>query len=276
MRVLRGQLGMVTLLVSLAAGQSSTPDLVLLKDVVVTDINGRAKIELVLSAPVEPSTSIATQPDRLIIDLPNTIDASNLPKMQIRSGGVRTLEIVHQLDPERTKIVIEVDRALEYEVNTADNHISLNFSPAARSADGALVAAKRGVLTGIFHHDKDSQPALTEMAKTTPAAATGGSLAGRQISQPPTSGTVQKSPTMPSQSPVSEQGSVARAPSPASPVAPVADSQETAQQKPALPSAAPLQQSDSSTHAVTLAPQVAAVQPVPNVPSKPGREAGVG
>ncbi|HET8824647.1 MAG TPA: AMIN domain-containing protein, partial [Terriglobales bacterium] len=94
MKVLVRQLGIWLLLASCAAAQDSATDLVVLRDILVSENSGRPQIELVLTAPVEPSTTTAVNPNRLIIELPNTIDGSNLPKMQVKSGGVRTIEIV--------------------------------------------------------------------------------------------------------------------------------------------------------------------------------------
>jgi hypothetical protein len=163
---------------------------------------------LVLTAPVEPSTSTATNPNRLIIELPNTVDGSNLTKMQIKSGGVRTIEIVHSLsDPTRTRIVLELDHPLDYNVSATDEHLSFGLMPMGKGSDGAFTAAKRGTLTGIFHREKDSQGGQTESARTVPAAATGGTLAGRQMSQPPTSGNVRKAPKMPTQGTVAQSAS---------------------------------------------------------------------
>lgn len=198
MRAIQRQFGWALLLLACsAAAQDSATDLVVLRDILVSENNGRPQIELVLTAPVEPSTSTATNPNRLIIELPNTIDGSNLPKMQVKSGGVRTIEIVHSLsDPTRTRIVVELDHPWDYSVSATDEHISFVLMPVGKGSDGALTAAKRGTLTGIFHREKDSQGGKTESAHNTPPAGTGGSLAGRQMSQPPTSGGVQKAPNM--------------------------------------------------------------------------------
>lgn len=201
MKAIQRQLGLALLLLtSCAAAQDSAPDLVVLRDIIVSQNSGRPQIELVLTAPVEPSTSTAVNPNRLIIALPNTVDGSNLPKMQVKSGGIRTIEIVHSLtDPTRTKIVVELDHPLDYSVSATDEHISFVLMPVGKGSDGALTAAKRGTLTGIFHREKDVPGVQVESAHSTPAAATGGTLAGRQISQPPTSGSVQRAPNMPAQ-----------------------------------------------------------------------------
>jgi len=211
MRAIQRQFGWALLLLaSGAAAQDSATDLVVLRDILVSENSGRPQIELVLTAPVQPSTSTAVNPNRLIIELPNTIDGSNLPKMQIKAGGVRTIEIVHSLtDPTRTRIVVEMDHPLDYSVSATDEHISFVLMPVGRSSDGALTAAKRGTLTGIFHHEKDVPGVQVESAHSTPAAATGGSLAGGQISQPPTSGSVQKAPKMPQEGSVASQSRAA-------------------------------------------------------------------
>lgn len=210
MKVLVRQLGIWLLLASCAAAQDSATDLVVLRDILVSENSGRPQIELVLTAPVEPSTTTAVNPNRLIIELPNTIDGSNLPKMQVKSGGVRTIEIVHSLsDPTRTRIVVELDHPLDYNVTATDERLSFVLMPVGKGSDGALTAAKRGTLTGIFHREKDSLGGQTQSAHNAPPAGTGGTLAGRQISQPPTSGTVQKAPNMPSQRTVASQSNSA-------------------------------------------------------------------
>ena len=210
MKAIQRQLGLalLLLLVSCAAAQDSATDLVVLRDILVSENSGRPQIELVLTAPVEPSTSTAVNPNRLIIELPNTIDGSNLPKMQVKSGGVRTIEIMHSLsDPTRTRIVVELDHPLDYSVSATDERLSFVLMPVGKGSDGAVTAAKRGTLTGIFHREKDTPGVQVESAHNAPAAATGGTLVGRQISQPPTSGSVQKAPNMPSQGGISGQTS---------------------------------------------------------------------
>ena len=253
------------LLASCAAAQDSATDLVVLRDILVSENSGRPQIELVLTAPVEPATSTAANPDRLIIELPNTIDGSNLPKMQIKSGGVRTIEIVHSLtDPTRTKIVVELDHPLDYSVSAADEHISFVLMPVGKGSDGALTAAKRGTLTGIFHREKDVPGTQVESAHNTPAAATGGNLAGRQISQPPTSGAVQKAPTMPSQGSVSGQASAA------SDHASANLSFPSVTQKPAPappPNASALQSPSSESVAAIASPSAAAISPTASTPA---------
>src|SRR5690242_11444350 len=110
MKALRRHLGMLLLLSVCAVAQDLRPDVVVLKDILVSDRNGHTQIELVTSAQVEANTSIATQPDRLVIELPGTVDGTNLPKLQIKSGGVRSVEIVHTpILPDRVRIVVELD-----------------------------------------------------------------------------------------------------------------------------------------------------------------------
>ena len=184
---------MFLLLAYCAAAQDAAAPVVL-KDILVSEDQGHPRIELVLTAAIEASTSVASHPERLIIDLPNTIDGTNLPKMKVNSGGVRTIEILHSFtDSEHTRIVIELDRSLTYDVATADAHISFTFRPGSGAGpDGAVTAAKRGTLTGIFHRDKNVSVTQTETAQNTAAAAAGGALAGRQLSQPSSSGNIEK------------------------------------------------------------------------------------
>src|SRR5512140_1793263 len=99
MRAIVRQFGLLLLLGTCAVAQNPASDLVVLRDILVSENNGHPQIQLVLSAPVEASTSVAKNPDRLIIELPNTIDGSNLPKMQVKSGGLRTLEITRSQIP---------------------------------------------------------------------------------------------------------------------------------------------------------------------------------
>src|SRR6185312_6120186 len=194
MKGLKKYIGAILLLAGCVAAQDS--DVVVLKDILVSDRNGRTQVELVTSAPVEVSTSTATHPDRLIIDLPNTVDGTNLPKMLVKTNGVRSVEIARTpILPDRTRIVVELDKPFACQLSTEDEHISLVFRPSdgGRGSQGAVAAAKEGKLTGIFHGDKGEQPSYVErVEKKTPPAATGGTLAGRQLSEPVTTSTEKK------------------------------------------------------------------------------------
>jgi AMIN domain-containing protein len=256
MKGLQKYIGAILLLAGCVAAQDS--DVVVLKDIVVSDRNGRTQVELVTSAPVEVSTSTATHPDRLIIDLPNTVDGTNLPKMLVKTNGVRSVEIARTpILPDRTRIVVELDKPFACQLSTEDEHISLVFRPSdgGRGSQGAVAAAKEGKLTGIFHGAKGEQPSYVERVENkTPPAATGGTLAGRQLSEPVTTSTEKKTtPAVRAQNGTGPGGTVA--PSGAT-LAPLLGASATAQSGPAS------HPGTASTSAVT--PQANGSVPAPN------------
>src|SRR5262249_49571212 len=89
MKGVRRHLGVAAILVSWAAAQG--PGTIELEGIRSVGDQGGVSVEIHLSGRVEPSIEKATQPDRLIVVLPNTVPGSEQKRLPVNLNGVRAL-----------------------------------------------------------------------------------------------------------------------------------------------------------------------------------------
>lgn len=160
------KVAMVLLLVSGCIGQTSSPTAVIVTSVVVSKQGQDIHVEIALSGPVKPSVSTAAKPDRLIIDLPNTVPGLKQPAIAVNSGGVRSVRMaLNSATPPITRVVVELKKAQPYVVTPDANRILVTVSPAPDGSDRRTPppAASAG-LGGIFHRHRGSAPSVSENA----------------------------------------------------------------------------------------------------------------
>ncbi|MGB8065476.1 MAG: AMIN domain-containing protein [Candidatus Sulfotelmatobacter sp.] len=86
--------------------------------------SGNLRIEITLSAPVKPSAATAVHPDRILLDLPNTTSNDDIRNVSVHANGVRRVRTgQHSMSPLITRVVLELDQAHAYTVNTEGNRI---------------------------------------------------------------------------------------------------------------------------------------------------------
>ena len=159
--VVQRQFALLLLLVSLAGGQSA--GVASLQDVQVTHAGKDVRIEITLDAVVKASVITAVHPDRLVLELPNTT-LSEQQRVPVYFDGVRVVRYaLHQLSPPVTRLVVELDQAQPYALETNGTHIILTISPeldarANTHRNGAPAAAASGGFIGVFRRKQDSVP----------------------------------------------------------------------------------------------------------------------
>jgi hypothetical protein len=174
MTVVQKQIGTLLLLVSLAGAQ--TAGVANLQDVRVSHAGKDVRIEITLSALVKASVITAIHPDRLVVELPNTTVSARQQNIPVYFDGVRLVRwALHRSSPAVTHLVVELDQAQPYAIETNGTHIVLTVSPVldARAKDrrGAPAAAASGGFIGVFRHKQDSLPtAPTDENAQIPAA----------------------------------------------------------------------------------------------------------
>lgn len=161
MMVVQKQFATLLLLVSLAGAQ--TAGVASLQDVQVTHAGNDVRIEITLDAPVKASVITAVHPDRLVLELPNTT-ISEQQHIPVYFDGVRVVRYaLHQISPAVTRVVVELDQAQPYALETNGTHIILTISPeldarANAHRSGAPAAAASGGFIGVFRRKQDSLP----------------------------------------------------------------------------------------------------------------------
>ena len=159
------QKNLATLLVLLSwasAQPSSGPGSVL--DFTAAPQGHDVRVDILLSAAAKPLVTTAKHPDRLIIDLKNTLPGSKRSAVVVNSGGVREIRVgLNSANPAVTRVVVDLEQAQPYVVNSDGNLIIVIISPAlGAKRDGAPAAAASGGLGKIFARRKKSDVSVAQ------------------------------------------------------------------------------------------------------------------
>ena len=153
------------LLVSCALAQTTTGPATL-QSVTTARQGSGLRVEVALSAPVTPATDTASNPDRILLDLPNTSSSDGIKTIAINANGVRRVRTgQHSTSPLVTRVVLDLDQVHPYTVTTEGNKIIVTISAVAtarKSTHGAPVAATSGNLIGVFRRRRDTATPLPE------------------------------------------------------------------------------------------------------------------
>jgi hypothetical protein len=124
------------------------------------------RVEVTLSSPVKPSFETASNPDRILLDLPETICNDSIKTVAVHANGVHRVRTgQHSTSPPVTRVVLDLDQAHPYTVKTEGNRIVLTIGAvqnARSSSRGAPVAATSGNLIGVFHRRRDTAAPIPE------------------------------------------------------------------------------------------------------------------
>ena len=156
---------MVMLLLSHATAQIAGPTATV-RNVAVRRVGTDLRIEVTLSAPVKPSVETTVNPDRILLDFPDTVCTDETRRVDVNADGVRRVRTLqHSISPLVTRMVLDLDQAHPYKVKSEGARIILIVSPALVAVhSGAPVAAKSGSLTGIFRRKPRAPEQSSETA----------------------------------------------------------------------------------------------------------------
>src|SRR5690242_11803929 len=153
----------VLLLVSLSAAQNTNAPAEI-QNLNVDRSGGQVNVEVTLTAPVTPNVIVASAPDRLVLELPNTSASARQKHIPVNHDGVKELRVgLNSADPPVTRVVIDLDQARPYRVTNNGNTIVLTILPAenaGRPRNGAPVPAASAPIWGrLKPHKQESVPA---------------------------------------------------------------------------------------------------------------------
>jgi hypothetical protein len=144
---------MLMLLLSCATAQNTGGPATVLK-VTVARANGDLRVEITLSSPVKANADSTIHPHRILVDLPDATCDETMRTIEVNSNGVRRVRTAqHSSSPPITRIVLDLDQAHPYALQSEGNRIILTVSPqvSPRTAShGAPPAAASGSVIGIF------------------------------------------------------------------------------------------------------------------------------
>ena len=134
------------------------------------DRNGdRVRIEITLSSAVQPASETASNPSRILIDLPNTTSNESYKSVPVNDNGVRRVRTgQHSTRPLVTRVVVDLDQSRQYSVQTSGNRIVVMIDAAENSKaqhSGPAPAASGSVLGSFFKRkDKSASSAQEDNA----------------------------------------------------------------------------------------------------------------
>ncbi len=276
MTVVRKNLGVILLLISCAAAQGGSGTATV-QSVTVAREGTDVRVEITLSGPVTPSVDTAENPNRILLDLPDTRTGSSPKVVAVNDNGVRRVRTgQHSTAPLVTRVVIDLDQVHLYSVKNEGNRIILSVgAPDKREASRSVpVAATSGNLVGIFRKHHDSKPVTDNPADSSSMPAPPPAIVGPAYDPSKDNSTSTAAPSdsgqpaPPPQPVVTQQQPVAAGPQP---------SAVPTQQQPAKPpsfeqtqiaaASAPKTETASADHGTT--PVSAAVTPTPVPPPQP-------
>lgn len=113
------------------------------RNVGVTQVDGAAAIEIVASGAIQPKAMKLTAPDRVVIDLPNSVPMGRGRELAVNSGAIKSVRYArYQLDPPVTRVVVDLKSAQDFQLTPAGNKLMLTLSaPAATKTETAPAAA---------------------------------------------------------------------------------------------------------------------------------------
>jgi hypothetical protein len=161
MMVVQKHFWAVLVLASCATAQNGTAAPATVQNVTVAREGTDVRVEITLSAPVTPSVDTAVKPNRILLDLPETMPGTSPKAVPVNDNGVRQVRTgQHSTLPLVTRVVVDLDQLHLYSLTTEGNRIILTVvAPDKRAMSRSVpVAATGGNLAGIFRRRRDDKP----------------------------------------------------------------------------------------------------------------------
>src|SRR5271166_3201134 len=159
MTAVQKHLGITMLLMSCAAAQNNGGTAAVQKVTAVRQ-GSDLRVEITLSAPVKPAVEMAANPNRILLDFPDTICNDSTKNISVHSNGVRMVRTAqHSTTPSVTRVVLDLDEVHPYIVTADGNRIILTVEAAEKPRavpHGAPVAATSGNLISVFRRRRDN------------------------------------------------------------------------------------------------------------------------
>jgi hypothetical protein len=134
-----------------------------LQNLSVVEEKGGVRVEVDLTSPVSPRVSLEANPDRLVLELPDTVPASTQAPVAVNKNGVETVrvEVGGGTNSVVTRIVVLLTEARPYGVATPEEgkvvlRVLPQESASARKRSGPVPAASAPIIGRL--HRKQDQP----------------------------------------------------------------------------------------------------------------------
>lgn len=125
----------LALAITMTAIAQSNDEYTTIQKLSVVEDHGGARIELALTAPVaNPHVTVATKPDRLILELPETVPGDSLSLVPFSEDGITS--IIWALDdhvPPATRVIVQLKAPRPYDLSIEGNRIVLSVLSAEQA-----------------------------------------------------------------------------------------------------------------------------------------------
>jgi hypothetical protein len=128
-------LAVAALLPAPISAQQSAPNGARVEHVVVRGSGDAMEVEIqTFGAPVAPDTQAITGPDRIVVDFPGAVPASELRALKVNRGALKGIRAGLFFDnPPITRIVLDLAEPQSYRISTIQNAVVVKLSPAQLS-----------------------------------------------------------------------------------------------------------------------------------------------
>jgi len=129
--------------VSLSAQMVRQPESARVKHVSVSSTSEDVEIEIQTSTAVIPESQAISAPDRIVIDFPGALPASELRALKVNQGVLKAVRAgLFSVNPPITRIVLDLSGPQAYQISARGNSVTLKLPMAAQTnSNSATVAA---------------------------------------------------------------------------------------------------------------------------------------
>lgn len=145
--------GTLLAIATLLAGPVAAQDRTFVRNVAVRDAGKAIEIEIRTSgAAVSPNTQAVTGPDRIVVDFPGALPASELHALKVNRGplkGIRSGLFFN--DPPITRIVLDLLGPQSYQIVSIPNGVVVRLGPASAVTNAATAPPPAAPTIGGAH-----------------------------------------------------------------------------------------------------------------------------
>ncbi len=161
-----GILNLVLLFMSAVSAQANGQAVARIQNIHVTRDGGDLKIQVDLTNPVTPNVIVATAPDRLVLELPETTATAKQRRIAVNQNGVMRVRVgLNSADPPVTRVVVDLAGPRTYKLAATANTVTLTVLPQATATQssqkdvGAVPAGSAPLIGRLWQRQENAKPA---------------------------------------------------------------------------------------------------------------------
>src|SRR5438270_8500479 len=142
----------------------------------VTVVRGQDSLNVEVSgtSPMTVKTMKLTNPDRVVLDIPNSVLSGSSREIAVNSDNIRAVRAAHyQSAPPTTRIVVDMAAAREFEVVPAANKLVLKLKNATVAPQGHSTERQKEVIAQQSAPAPEPAPVIVSASASAPTAVSG-------------------------------------------------------------------------------------------------------